>query len=784
MTEDLSRSTACGNADPDVVATIEHATELLLPVVVDLGSSSFEAQLFAIEREGEPRVVLDPIAAQALPLDHEGLFTLSSASPSETWSIRCSDIAHAGPQRAAISLRGMRFAAADHPPDVVRASDLLVLVVPGGIHDGTDYVFPITRIGADFCEVRCSTGFAEGTVLPVVEIIGDRRRLRTATAQVTRSTPLHGSDGTRAFACMLALGELEETASAGGDEQHDLVTASDEVKKLLKIAAMRQAELWLELPGQPRARGRFLDIASDHAVIELETSAARRWLASRGPGRISVELFWVPHELDVRALDGDGPRLRIALPLILRRRRRHRRHARMSVPDGYGVELRYRHPVTGFVTCHPVTGISFYGVSFRIEAHGSVLWEGLPLEQAQLVWGGRLVSLGDLIVDTTRLDERGPICSAYTQDSRLVDDLDLIDLLAALAHPTLRVHDGSNFGALHQTYVKAGLFGPHMDRNLGPMFDEVAANWGILHTAARDVIRTFVNGPEGAPDAAVSVLRAWEAGWVAQHFVDASNERFGATGKLQFAYLDHLIPRPDGRYMIFFVKDDNPVMNQYFKRFFETTGTVEALSCTAVELWLRRDASQPALELDPTLTVQPCAPSEEIAVAHAAQRAFGAPAAAAISMVPGQLDLPDTRERLARAGLERSRDCVLVKRQGRIAYAVLEERSSPGINLTWMLNATWIVPVHTELDTDGLALERALQLVVQRPAQTATGERFLNLPPDLDEGVLGRYGFAREAKLRFYVLNRAGLHRYIHYNAVRYGEVEAMVMKRERKKKG
>jgi hypothetical protein len=202
-----------------------------------------------------------------------------------------------------------------------------------------------------------------------------------------------------------------------------------------------------------------------------------------------------------------------------------------------------------------------------------------------------------------------------------------------------------------------------------------------------------------------------------------------------------------------------------------------------VELWIRRDPSQPVLELDPALSVEPCSPSEELTVAHAAQRTYGAPAAAAVSMVQGQLTIPDTNERYARAGLERSRDCVLVKRHGRIAYAVLEERSSPGINLTWMLNAAWIVPVHTELDSDGQALARALQIVVQRPAQTATGERFLNLPPNLDQAELARQGFLCEAKLRFYVLNRAGMHRYIHYNAVRYGEVEAMVLKRERKRK-
>jgi len=301
------------------------------------------------------------------------------------------------------------------------------------------------------------------------------------------------------------------------------------------------------------------------------------------------------------------------------------------------------------------------------------------------------------------------------------------------------------------------------------------------------MIRTFVNGPKGKPDAAVTVLRAWEAGWVLQHYVDASSEKLGATSRLQFAYLDHLIPRPDGRYMVFFVKDDNTIMNAYLRRFFETTGTAEALSCTMVELWIRAGGIEPlpVAEHDAalTLTVEPCTVDDELAVSNAARREFGVHAAAAVSMVPGQLLLPDTSERFERAGLERSRDCTLIKRAGRIAYALLEERASPGINLTWMLNATWIIPVHPELDGDGHALSYALQRITELPAQSITGERFLNLPPGLDAAVLARHGFACEARLRFYVLNRAGLHRLFHYTAVRWGELEAMVLRRERKRK-
>jgi hypothetical protein len=365
----------------------------------------------------------------------------------------------------------------------------------------------------------------------------------------------------------------------------------------------------------------------------------------------------------------------------------------------------------------------------------------------------------------------------------LPDDLALIDLIAAAAHPGVRVHEGEHFDALHRTYVKAGLFGPHMHRNLEPILNETAAVWRALHKHASDVVRTFVHGPEEAPDGSVTVMRAWECCWVLQHFVDTSTSEQGVTRKLQLAYFEHLVPRPDGRYMVFFVKEDNAIVNSYLRRFFETSGTAEALTCSSVELWIRLPRDERPRAFPESITLERCSAADEIVVAHAAQRSFGAHAAAAISAVPGQIRLPDSEQRFGNAGLVRTRDCMLVRREGRIIYALLEERASPGLNLTWMLNATWIVPVHTEHDTDGLAFERALAWIVEQPAQSATGDRFLNLPPGLDEARLADAGFGREAVLNFYALNRAGLHRLFQHTVVRYGELETMVMRKQQRRR-
>jgi hypothetical protein len=659
----------------------------------------------------------------------------------------------------------------------VPSTELLVLVVPGGLHGSSAYIFPIQRIGADVCEIRSSVALEPGRELPCVEVVGDRRLLRRASAQVLETVPFYQPDGSQTFSCRLSLNEQVAPEARDG---HDLVTDPAEAKRLLDFAGMMQMPGWYEAPGRARGLLRFAHVAKSEAHFALPAPGAAQKLGREGAIRIGVELFAVPYELDVRILECRDTLLVTSLPLILRRRRRHRRDQRVQVAPPHEVELSFRNPITGAAQSHAVAEISFFGVSFDCPATDAVMWQGLPLEQAQLAWGERLMHLGDLSVEQYGYDQTaGRVrCTASITQSRIADDPDMICLLATLAHPEIRTHDGKDFSALHRTYLKAGLFGPHMERNLAPIVAQTREVWQRLHANAGDVVRTFVHGPEQAPDAAMTIMRAWEHGWLLQHFVDTSPNLTGATGELQHAYMDHLMPRPDGRYLVFFIKADNRIMNAYLRRFFASSGTPEAATRTTVEFWSRpADARHGAA---PTRNVQlrTASPEDQTLIARAAQRCLGTAGAGALSMIPGELDLPDTSGRFAAAGLERSRNSRLVTRDGESIYALLEERATPGMNLTWMLNATWILPVHTERDADGAGLDAALAAIVDRPAQSPTGERFLNVPGGFDPQRLAAWGFTREASLNFYVLTRAGLHRLFHYVARRYGQLDARASRR------
>jgi hypothetical protein len=236
-----------------------------------------------------------------------------------------------------------------------------------------------------------------------------------------------------------------------------------------------------------------------------------------------------------------------------------------------------------------------------------------------------------------------------------------------------------------------------------------------------------------------------------------------------------VLPRADGHFLVVFVKADNERITSFLDRFFELTGTPEAVSRRTVELWCQSPGSgvQPAFARDARVKVMRA--QDEALVAAAAERTLGSLGATALSMMPGELGIPDTRKRYRKAGVERSRTGRLITRGEGAAYAVLHENSSAGFNLTWMLNASWVLPVHPELDHDGTALRVALDEVATQE-RTAAGDRFAIVPEGTDAETMRERGYHLVSAVRVNFYNRAGLQRWNNFLRETYGEIAAQRM--------
>jgi hypothetical protein len=301
-----------------------------------------------------------------------------------------------------------------------------------------------------------------------------------------------------------------------------------------------------------------------------------------------------------------------------------------------------------------------------------------------------------------------------------------------------------------------------------------------MHTPSLDLVQTFVHGDSAAPDAALSIVRHWERAWLSQHFVSVGQSFSGGTGQLQLSVVDYIQRRSDGQYYMFFVKSDNRQMNAFLERFLATTGTPEATERRTIQFWRRPgELARWSFKAPESLHVAAMRPSQEKVVSRAAERVLGINGASGLSLVPGEFYLPTTSQHFAQVGITRGRVCSIVT-QGRVPlWSIVEEVSSQGFNLTWMLNASWLIPVHASHDGDRDGLRLALDHILQKQPQTPTGDRFINTVEQVDADILIEAGFEKLADVYMYTLNRSGLNRYFHYTTDRYGEVDLRRQQRQ-----
>jgi hypothetical protein len=319
-------------------------------------------------------------------------------------------------------------------------------------------------------------------------------------------------------------------------------------------------------------------------------------------------------------------------------------------------------------------------------------------------------------------------------------------------------------------YKRARVLAPFMEANARRRYREAEACWKKVHREGDSVCRTTVQREEGRPVASVTAMHWWDGTWVGQHVGALPDRRGKSAGRLFIAYLDHLLLRPDCRFMVFFATTANAKMNSIHGRFLELTGTPEAFTRLVMDYWLYEGyGGEP---LPDGVSVEPLRQEDETLVARAAARTFGPLGAAAMSMTPGRFELPETTDKFRDIGLQRERRVRVVRIGGVPRMALVEERATPGLNLAEMMGATWLVPLHLErvggeLGVSDTTMQHALQAAL-RPS-----ERTLIFSHESLRPVLPGQGRADIMSVYMYMLNRAGLRRYAHYLAEAYGEINA-----------
>ncbi|MEM7449368.1 MAG: hypothetical protein AAF355_14135 [Myxococcota bacterium] len=768
------------SAVDEVLDAANEAVRGLCPVTVHFGDGRIQLQSYAHRIDIEHyELCLSPIEDEGVPkratkvyIDWYGQNTgfrlrLHSFRMREDGALGCS------------LSRGRleRLPEPDRPHRKHETGEPLMMVVPAGLDGIEVQVFPILGLSAEECTIDSTKAVPPGTVLDPVEILSDLYVIRRASAVVTQVTPWRSAHGTRRFHCRLKLHPADLQKGC----LHDVLSDPPSIQRVLRLSALRRAGGWLDAPSLGRSPAVLTELTDNSLAVELAGSlgfSGQETSVISTRVRFGIELFAISYDMDVRLLNRTQDRLELSLPLVLRRRRR-RRENRTQIPEDEAVSVRFRHPVDREAYTRQVVDISYGGICILADTEKDLAWEGLPLRDLSVTWRNGVVEVGEAHI--VAVDERpdGKVYfHARFEFPRISEQPDLVDLVATLGHPMLEVTKGEDFSGMLDLYTRSGIYHDYMVPNLEPVLEEASENWLRVRDHGSDLVRTLVHRDvDRSIDATVTILRSWEYTWLLQHFGAVSSNGFRWSGELQLATLNFLVGRRDFRFAFFWVEAKNRSMNALYERFFELTGTAEAIERSEVQLWALPAG---AARRDPKEfegVVRPLLAEDESLVAHGAERAFGPMTAASLSIVPDEMGLPDTSLRYGNAGLKRDRTCFVFDDGRGPRAALLSEYLSPGLNLTWKLNATWLTPVFEDLT--GSDLTQALDFIASRPRASDSVDTFALVPTTTDQEVLRALGWEQRMHVYTYIMNRAGVLRYSQYVADRYGSVGIRASRRK-----
>jgi hypothetical protein len=758
-----------GRAGRSISRALQRAAAELTPVVVELGAAVPRLATFVDSvQQGQPggpldgHVILAPIAEAGIPVASAlaGPVKVRSADPLHPFELQAAHIELCGPGRARVALANALFSATG-PPMTTAGRETLVIALAAGTDELDGYTFPVLELEEDGCLIETTVPLEPGRTFVPVELFGESRVVRQAAATVIETVPWLAPDGSRRFRSRL---RLEARTFEAGPRCYDVLADPRRVLRILELAALTGVTGWYQAIDWGRDRISLTGCGAGQLTLTLDGTMPERLPL---PPRLTLgfELFAISYEMQVRVLKLRGRELMVSLPLVLRRRRR-RRDERVTYGEGDRPSVTWRNPFDGSSERAAVVDLSRGGLCIELPA-GARLWPGLALEGAVLSRHGSRARIGTAIVRAVELER----ARAHLEIAGLegVAEQRVCGWLLESRHPELERHDGADFRTVLDLYRRAGLLSEYMMRNLEALAPTAAAGWRRLHADGSDVAHTFLHRHGDALTGAITSIRAWDHTWFTQHFGVVSTAGGRTSGSLATVNVDHVLSRRDARYMAFFVNAANSAMNSFQQRFLDLTGTAETVGRPTLELWYASEDCR----MEEQGVMRPAGRRDRDLISRGAERALGPLAARALSFVPDELSLPATRAGFRRAQLERGRTVeIALDGQGRPAWSLFEERSSPGINLTWMLNAFWLLPIHPDGHGDRVGLRAALARVLAAPSPSPAGDRFLIVDPaSVPADGLEAAGLKRLLRAHLFVLTRSAIHRYAHYLADRYGEV-------------
>jgi hypothetical protein len=662
------------------------------------------------------------------------------------------------------------------PPSDVAFAICLVEVEGGGRQ-----CYPILDIGVRGLRIETNAPLALGTVLGDLVVLYRREVLRNGEGVVTSCTPALYPDGRQVYECGFryrSAGRSRTDASLIDRVERAERAEIDDVSRVRAILwALCDLGYEVAISGPTGVvKGRMLQQgAIDRSrVPELRCRVddADRLPLRSGAVTVECSLFGSGYRFYARITDRKGDVLTMSPSPKLREWHR-RGEERTPLDSRSGAIVSYRHALTGARRAHSLIDLSSHGFSFPPGASDEELWPGLPLKQVR-------IQLGAVTFKAPEVAVRSVSPSRVSAEMRALPDreADLMrEQLIEHGPEAIQFHDGRGFDELVAFHRSMNLLERDMEANLAVTLDETRRTWRLAHDRSARLMRTAIVPWRGGIGAALTSVRAYERTWVFQHSAVASGAVPAGAGQLHGILMRLAAHRRDGEYIAGAIDASAKTMHGLVSSFFSQSAPAHR-GAMRLTLYAAPARTEPAGGSDRVPLIRPLRGRDESLVEHVGARQLDPVCARALSLRAGEIGLPQTRAAYAKLGIERRREAFGAFSDDQCVAVLLQETASPGLSLSGLMSASFLLPVLPGADPDGA---KQLALCALARAARVPGDppnRFLFVPTDTDHGPVLAAGFRPIGQCTYFALHRLGILEYQRYIADKYGLLQARLRRR------
>jgi hypothetical protein len=571
-------------------------------------------------------------------------------------------------------------------------------------------------------------------------------------------------------------GELEQIDSPSSIVQHLKKVASSRVKIL---TGLDNSILFSD--GQLRAEKK-------NGGIELSVTS-RLLSQDAQSGLIEARLSYhyihhgTYHFFSARTRKKNGW-LCLELPAVIHRARR-RRVVRVRPGGMVRTRIRFFHPILGRLITFPVRDLSSRGLSFESDYLRYLLWRGMRLRSCEIMMDDECLPLGSVEVRTlvqsaTTDGEWEKHCGVEFLELPAATEKRISAYVFQTLNPEIQAPTAERIDGLWQLFEQSGFIYPNKMSYIRKIRPEIDETWRKLLSDNVPFYKQIVFREGEEELGTASAVQVYEHTWLFQHLAATTHPVRLISKDVMLGLAHFLMENRHTKYLMTYFRKENSFPRKLYSGFLDRYPSEEHF-CFSEHSFLSLDLEGPpedrghrlasTVRLDDRINVGPATNKDKEVIENYFQKHLHPLLFRSRSLSGHGLHLPETSAIFRSKGLMRERSCLVAKEGNRLVAFALLENSSPGINLSGLLNTFSIYTIDPAGEGAHTARHHLLHAVLD--CYRSWGARVaICLTDERDSAVYFDAGFRKEKEYVCLSWSRRMIKSYYHYVQERFGRFE------------